>query len=193
MVDFYPKKINERFNNPKHTGLLKDATANAKWASFVCGVSLTFSIKIEGDKKKIVDAKFQTNACGYVIAAADLVAEKIVGQKLTQLHGLKEIENDIISEIGDVPESRQHCLDICFNAMQNALAEYRTSQIEEYTGEKALICTCFGVSEEEIEKLLKDKEIEAVDQIGDLCGAGTGCGSCQPLIQEIIDNELENY
>ena len=71
--------------------------------------------------------------------------------------------------------------------LQTALADFRALQIEEFIGEKALICTCFGVSEETIENLVFEESLATVEEVTDACNAGGGCGSCQPLIQEIID------
>jgi NifU-like protein len=72
--------------------------------------------------------------------------------------------------------------------LQDAFADFRAFQIEEFAGEKALICTCFGVSEERIEKAITENNLQTVEEVGEFCRAGTGCGSCQPLIQEIIDS-----
>jgi len=71
--------------------------------------------------------------------------------------------------------------------LQDAFADFRAFQIEEFTGEKALICTCFSVSEDTIENLVKENSLETVEEVTDACNAGGGCGSCQPLVQEIID------
>ncbi len=192
MSEFYSAKICERFNEPKHIGSVDNANANGRWASFICGVSVRFSLNINGETKKIRDAKFKTNGCGFVIATADYLCERISGSKLTELRGLEDLENDFKRHYGEFPEGRGHCSDICFDALQNALAEYRSKQIEEWTGEKALICTCFGVSEGRIEKEIARTKLETVEAIGDICNAGTGCGSCQPLIQEILDSQEFN-
>ena len=71
--------------------------------------------------------------------------------------------------------------------MHRAFSGLRARQIEEFTGEKALICTCFGVSEETIEKAVAANKLETVEDVIDVCNAGGGCGSCRFLIQEIID------
>ncbi len=188
-MGFYPKKVNERFNSPKHIGILEETNAQAKWASFVCGISVSFFLLIDDKTKEIKDAKFKTNGCGYVVATADFLCENIIGQKLTELHGLDDLEVEVIKEFNDFPDNRRHCLDTCFDALQNALAKYRTSQIEEWMGEKALICTCFGVSEEKIEAEIEQSNLETVEEVGEICNAGTGCGSCQPLIQDILDSQ----
>jgi NifU-like protein len=188
-VNFYPKKVNNYFNSPKNIGFFEGANAIGKWASFICGVSIGVFLQINDDTKEIQEAKFKTNGCGFVIAAADFICQKIVGQKLTKLHGLEDLEKAFTNEFGEFPENRRHCAEVCFDALHNALAKYRTAQIEEWTGEKALICTCFGVSEERIEAEIALHNLQTVEDVGDVCNAGTGCGSCQILIQEILDSQ----
>ena len=124
-----------------------------------------------------------------MIAAADVVTEKLVGRRLTELHGLAEDELDPQRTGGleQFPENRSQCSDLVLDALRNALADYRTRELEEFQGEKALICTCFGVSEETIEKCIAENHIHLVGEVTDLCRAGGGCGSCQILIQEMID------
>jgi NifU-like protein len=189
-MGFYPKKINERFSSPNNAGALGNADAFGTGASFVCGISVKVSLAIDNQTKKIKKANFKTNGCGFVIATADFLCEQIVGTKLTELHGLDDLEAELKEEFGEFPDNRRHCADTCFDALQNALAKYRTSKIAEWTGEKALICTCFGVSEERIEKEIEEKTLETVGEVGENCHAGTGCGSCQLLIQEILDSQI---
>jgi NifU-like protein len=187
-MSVYPKKINERFKSPTYAVAVRKANAKGTGASFVCGISVKISFRIDDQTKEIKNAGFKTNGCGYVIATADFLCEKILGEKLTDLHGLDGSESDLRGEFGELPDCRRHCAEACFDAIQNALAEYRTARIEEWTGEKALICTCFGVSEERLEKEIGLKKLETVEDVGEVCHAGTGCGSCQPLIQEILDS-----
>ncbi|MCA1623077.1 MAG: iron-sulfur cluster assembly scaffold protein [Acidobacteria bacterium] len=157
---------------------------------------MRFTLQIEIETKEIIEAKYQTNGCGYLIASADVLAEEIAGKKLFELHGLDKnvLQTKIETELGEFSEHRKHCLQLCLETLQNAFADFRAFQIEEFSGEKALICTCFGVSEETIEKLVKTNLLETVEEVTDACNAGGGCGSCQPLIQEILDvlNE-KNY
>lgn len=178
-MSFYPPKISEKFYNPKHAGKLENTSAKGTGASFVCGAAVRFFLKIKD--KKIVEARYKTNGCGFTIAAAENLAENITNKKLTELHGLESWQSEF-------DESRRHCAEIAFDALQNALADFRLSQIEEFQGEKALICTCFGVAEEAIEKVIAENYIETVEEVGDVCNAGKGCGSCKFLIQELIDD-----
>ena len=189
MANFYPEKISEKFHQPKNVGVAAGANCVATNATFVCGAALRFSLRIEKDTKKIVEAKFKTNGCGYLIAAAEVLTEKIVGKKLNELDGLDKsvLRNFVLRELAEFEIHPAHCLNLCLETLQDAFADFRASQIEEFTGEKALICTCFGVSEETIENIIKENSLETVEEVTDACNAGGSCGSCQPLIEDILD------
>ncbi len=195
-MSFYPPKINERFQHPRNVGKLSDANAVGTSASFICGAFVRVFLRVELKTKEILEAKFKSNACGFAIAAADVLTEKIVGKRLIEIHKLdrKILQLQVEEELGKFSARRVHCLLLCLDAMQAAFADFRAFQIEEFTGEKALICTCFGVSEETIENVIKKNSLETVEEVSEICSAGSGCGSCQPLIQEILDVlHEENY
>jgi NifU-like protein len=188
-VSFYPTKIDERFRAPENAGKTAGANGVGTGASFVCGAFARFYLRIDSRTKEIVEAKFKTSGCGYLIAAADVLAEKIEGRKLVELHGFDESElrAEVEGELGEFSAHRAHCVKVCLDALHAAFADFRAFQIEEFAGEKALICTCFGVSEDTIEKVIAENHAETVEDVTDICKAGGGCGSCQFLIQEIID------
>ncbi len=195
-MSFYPPKINERFQHLRNVGKLSDANAVGTSASFICGAFVRVFLRIELKTKEILEAKFKSNGCGFAIAAADVLTEKIVGKRLIEIHKLdrKILQSQIEEELEKFSAHRAHCLQMCLDALQAAFADFRAFQIEEFTGEKALICTCFGVSEETIENVIKKNSLETVEEVAELCSAGGGCGSCQPLIQEILDVlQEENY
>lgn len=188
-MSFYPDKIAARFAAPQRAGKSAGTNAAGTGASFVCGSFVRIFLAIDLETKEIRDAGYQTNGCGFAVAAAEVLTERIVGQKLTALHGLDHAElfRHIEAQLGAFSAARRHCVEVCFEALHAALAGFRSLQIEEFAGEKALICTCFGVSEETIEKIIAENEAETVEEIGAICHAGTGCGSCQFLIRELLD------
>ena len=194
-MSFYPDKINERFSAPRRAGKPRRANAVGTGAAFTCGSFVRFYLEIDAENKAILEARYKTNGCGFAIASAEVLAEKISGRKLTELHGLNKSEffGLLENELGAFSPARKHCAEICFEALQASLNDFRAFQLEEFAGEKALICTCFGVSEETIEQIIATGAADSVDAVGDVCHAGTGCGSCRFLIQELIDvAELEN-
>lgn len=189
-MKFYPEKISDKFRAPRGAGRAVGANAVGTEASFICGAAARFTLRIEKQTKEILEAKYQTSGCGFLIAAAETLAEKIRGRKLTELHGLDraELERQIEAELDKFPASRNHCLNLCLDALQAALADFRAALVEEFSGEKALICTCFGVSEETIERVIRQFSPETIEEITEICNAGGGCGSCQPLIEDILEN-----
>jgi NifU-like protein len=194
-VSFYPPKISALLSAPERAGKPAETNAVGTGASFICGSFVRVFLEIDVPTKEIRDARYQTNGCGFAIAAAEVLTEKIVGRRLTALHGLDHAEffGEIGGELGSFPAGRAHCAEICYDALQAALGDFRALQIEEFAGEKALICTCFGISEDTVQSVISSNRAESVEEVGALCSAGTGCGSCRFLIQELIDiHELEN-
>ncbi len=184
----YPTQIRNTISSAKRPALEREPDASGRAVTFVCGVFIEFELSIYDITGAMEEAVFRTNGCGYVVAAADLIARSIRGAKLTELHGLHDLEKELREKLGEAPEGRQHCFEICFAALQKALADYRLKRIEGWNGEEALVCSCFGVSESRIESVIESENLSTVDEVGASCNAGTGCGSCQPIIQEILDS-----
>ncbi|MDR2292224.1 MAG: (2Fe-2S)-binding protein [Prevotellaceae bacterium] len=49
------------------------------------------------------------------------------------------------------------------------------------------ICHCMDVTRGEIIKAIKELNLKTVEEVGKATEAGTGCGGCQLVIQEILD------
>jgi NifU-like protein len=147
------------------------------------------SLLISDESGVIEFASFRTNGCGYAVAASDVLCGWLDGKELTDLHGLGALElSQVISnELDNFPAGRQHCAEIVFDALRRVMAVYRQRRIAEFQGEKALICTCFGISEDSIVNVIAREGFTEVDEVADACRAGSGCGSCRMLIQELID------
>ncbi|WP_295161947.1 (2Fe-2S)-binding protein [uncultured Brachyspira sp.] len=51
------------------------------------------------------------------------------------------------------------------------------------------ICFCMAVTESQIRDAIKSKKLKTVEEVSAATKAGTGCGSCQVAIQQIL-NEM---
>jgi assimilatory nitrate reductase catalytic subunit len=49
-----------------------------------------------------------------------------------------------------------------------------------------IICACFNVGEKTICKAIREQGASSVVTVGEVCQAGTNCGSCRPEIKELI-------
>jgi NifU-like protein len=52
------------------------------------------------------------------------------------------------------------------------------------------VCECFGVTDREIERVVRENKLTAIEDVTDYVKAGGGCGNCHDRIQEIIDSIL---
>lgn len=188
VVTLYPGPVNHRFLAPANIVAGSSGTAGRS-ASFKCGSFAELFVSIDGDRNLMTGAKFSTNGCGFMIATADVLCEWLAGKMLGDLHGLNDEElNAVIgNELGEFPADRGQCAAVVFEALRNAMSRHREIVLEEFQGETALICTCFGVSEETIADAISTRNYTNVDQVSESHRAGSGCGSCRFLIQELID------
>jgi NifU-like protein len=188
-MSYYPKRIREHFLNPLNVGEVSDADATGEAASFTCGALVRLSLKIDTASQAVADAKFKAVGCGYLIAAASVFTEIIKGitiDEATTVSNLRELSENVLADFfGDLPPDKLHCPALCREALGAAIARYRGAP-EEWTGEEALICTCFGVSEKTIESVIHVRGLRTIKEVTKACNAGAGCHSCHPLIEEML-------
>ena len=173
----------------QHGGKADDTNAFGGAVNLECGSAAKVWLKITGDEAVITEAKFQTSGCGFAVAAADVLAEYLSGSRLAELHGFdgETIADILDAQLGEFPHERSQCAEMAAESFRSALADHRSRLLNEFTGEKALICTCFSVSEEKIESVVAALETPSLEGVANVCNAGSGCGSCRMIIQEIID------
>jgi NifU-like protein len=188
-LGIYSTKVAKRLKELRHCAAASDESAHFTDASFICGSFVRFSLTIDTATRRVETVRFKSSGCGYMVAAADVIAQSVEGRALADLHALSESDLMAIvsSTLGAAETGRHDCIDCVISALRGAFADYRARQIEEFRGEKALICTCFGVTEEAIEARIEERSLTTVDEVGAACNAGTGCGSCRMLIQEMLD------
>ncbi len=173
----YPEEIASAVREPKFYRPLEEPNAIGAEAKLDCGCFIRIEMRIDGAAATIGEIGYRTNGCGYMIAAAEAVSSMLSESSLLDLQGDVEIEALV----------RPECSSAVARAVKNGFADHLSQRIEEFGGEKALICTCFGVTEETIEQFVRTNDPSCVSQVSECLRAGSGCGSCRMLIQEIID------
>ena len=183
-----PKRIGDILSRLSHSELLPEPSAAGRATAFECGTNVQFSIRVEGSTKVLEQVGYSTNGCGYMTAGAEIISESTEGRKLTELQGSSGLERTIVEKFGCIPRDRAHCVRVLSEAFRDALAVYRSRLVEEFRGESVLICTCFGVDEETILRVIDLINAKEAADISATCNAGSGCGSCRLLIQELIEH-----
>jgi NifU-like protein len=188
-VSYYPPLINQLFLDPTNVGEVPDADAQGDTGSIVCGAALRLTLKIDAASHRIVEAKFRAAGCGYLTAAAAVVTELVTDISIEEAASLTPMLDELLSErLEEFPAEKRHCAELCRDALGSALTGYRTSAQTEWAGEEALICTCFGVAERVIEESIESGALQSVNEVTRACNAGAGCGSCHPLIADILED-----
>jgi NifU-like protein len=185
-MSFYPAPVQQHFDRPRNVGDVEGADALGEAGSLRCGALLRLTLRIDTARQTITDAGFKALGCGYLIACASVLTETIKELPLGRSALLDE--SAITDWFGGVPPERKHCAALCREALHLALADYHNARQEEWSGDEALICTCFGVSQQSIEGVIRTQALRTVKEVTRACNAGAGCGSCHPLIEEILDD-----
>lgn len=188
-MSYYPSRINEHFIEPRNTGEAENPDSSAEAVSFACGAVLRLSLKIDRETRRITDAKFRAAGCGYLIASASLMTEII--RELTTAEAARAsalLPETLAEYFGIPPTEKAGCAQLCAEALRKSVAQYSQHVRDEWTGEEALICTCFGVSEKRIEGVITDMNLRTVREVTSACNAGGGCHSCHPLIEEMLED-----
>ncbi len=178
----YTDKVKEHFLNPKNVGVIEDADGVGEVGSLACGDALTLYLKI--DKNRMIkDAKFQTFGCASAIASSSALTEIIKG---LSLEDAKKITNDDIANyLGGLPKEKMHCSVMGRDALEKAIVNYMGEAQKKVEGQ--IVCECFGVTNVEIQRAVKENDLTTIEDVTDYVKAGGGCGNCHEQIQEIID------
>ena len=81
-----------------------------------------------------------------------------------------------------------HCSVMGRDALEKAITCYLGEPEKKVEGE--IVCECFGVTDLEIERVVRENHLTTIEGVTDYVKAGGGCGNCHDRIQEIIDNVL---
>jgi NifU-like protein len=176
----YSDKVKEHFLHPRNAGELEEANGVGEVGSMACGDALKLSIKVEEGKVK--DAKFQTFGCASAIASASALTEMIKGKSLEEVE--KITNQDIADFLDGLPKEKMHCSVLGRQALEKAIADYKGMAPKEEEGN--IICECFGVTDREIERAVRENNLTTVEEVTNYTKAGGGCESCHDTIREII-------
>jgi NifU-like protein len=179
----YTDKVKEHFFNPHNVGEIENPDGVGEVGSLACGDALRLTFKLDKNGK-IADAKFKTFGCASAIATSSVLTDMIKG--LTLEEAAKITNRDIANYLGGLPEQKMHCSVMGREALEAAIENYRTGGKKRHELEGKVVCTCFGVTENEIERVIRDNDLTTVEQVTNYCKAGGGCGGCQGEIEKII-------
>ncbi len=177
----YTEKVKEYFLHPKNVGEIENPDGEAVVGSMACGDALKLTFKVD-ESGRILDARFKTFGCASAIAAASALTEMMKGKTIEEA---KKITNQDIAEfLGGLPKEKMHCSVMGRQALEKAIGTFEGKAPPEVEGE--IVCECFGVTDKEIERAVRENSLKTVEEVTDFTKAGGGCGSCHEAIAAII-------
>jgi len=176
----YTDTVTEHFQNPRNVGEIENADGVGDVGSLACGDALKLTLKIENDR--IVDAKFKTFGCASAIASSSALTEMIKGMTIAEAE--KITNEDIANFLGGLPKEKMHCSVMGREALEAAIADFRGLTLPMAEGE--VVCECFGVTDLEIIRAIKESHLHSVEEITNFTKAGGGCGKCEEKLQKLL-------
>ncbi|MGB3649987.1 MAG: Fe-S cluster assembly protein NifU [Rivularia sp. (in: cyanobacteria)] len=194
----YTDKVLEFFYNPKNQGTLEDngetgiKVAVGEVGSIACGDALRLHIKVEEDTDKIIDARFQTFGCTSAIASSEALVELVKGKTIDE--ALNISNKEIADYLGGLPQEKMHCSVMGQEALEAAISNYKGIPLAAHDedDEGAIICTCFGITEPKIKRIVKENKLTTAEEVTNFIKAGGGCGTCLATIDDIIIENQRN-
>ena len=126
MSKLYSKEIMKHFKSPKNMGKIKNPDGVGKVGNLVCGDVIWLYIKVKKDKKtekrKIIEAKFQTFGCVVAISVSSMITTLVKGKTLED--ALKITKDDILKMAGKLPLIKLHCSVLADDALHEAIYDY---------------------------------------------------------------------
>ena len=116
----YSPEVIERWQNPRNFQRLEHPDGYAK-VKGSCGDTMEMFLKIKDDR--ILECSFFTDGCGTTIACGSMATELVEGKTFTEALALVSAE-EILKNLGGLPEADVHCAQLAAETMRRALADY---------------------------------------------------------------------
>ena len=120
MRKVYSEAVIERWQNPRNVGKIDNPDGYGK-VKGICGDTMEIFLKIE--KNKISECTFMTDGCGTSMAAGSMATEITKDKTFTEALAKVSAE-EILKQLGGLPEDSAHCAQLASETLRRALADY---------------------------------------------------------------------
>ncbi len=196
----YSATVKDHFFHPRNAhkeGEDFPPDGSGKVGSPVCGDEMHILVQVDKDSDRIKACRWSTFGCASAIASTSMLSVMITeenGMKIDD--ALKLRPQHILDRLGGLPDKKVHCSVLGDEALREAIMDYFTK-----AGQKAripapveakIICACKQVTDTDIEDAVLEGAT-TLDLIKKKTSAGTGCGTCIPDVEDLIEETKKKY
>lgn len=184
----YTETVKDHFLNPRNIWDEKenfDADGVGEVGSLACGDQMRVGIKVKDNH--ISDIRWLTYGCASAIASTSMMSEMVKGMSFDEAYRLTP--DKITSALGGLPEHKFHCSVLGDKALRAAIDDYllKNNIPNPYKSSVAkIICECKGITDEQIEELIRTKQVETFEELQEKTGLGTVCGKCKNKAMDLF-------
>jgi len=191
----YSDTVKDHFTNPRNVfnpDEKFEADAEGIVGNIKCGDQMLFMLKIKDDV--IVDVRWKTYGCASAIASTSMLSEVIKGMPIREAYKIKP--NDVVKELGGLPENKIHCSVLGDKALRAAIDSYleKHGRAGEFANEAAtVICKCLNITDKDIEDAVKNGGAKTWEDLQAATKIGTVCGSCKEQAMDLLAEYVHIY
>ena len=192
----YSEQVKDHFTNPRNVleDLKKyDYDGKGITGNIKCGDEMLVVIKVDKSKDIITDCKWKTFGCASAIASTSVLSEMVKGMKLQEAYKLRP--QDILHELGGLPDRKIHCSVLGDKALRAAINDYyrRQGREDKIKEKKAtVVCECMNVTDHDIEEAVLEGAKNFIS-LQEHTKVSTVCGKCKTAVQEVMDKYINKY
>lgn len=113
----YSEKVIGLYRNKVNVGVIEKPDVNLAYTG-PCGDTMNIYLKIT-DEGVVEDAKFQYLGCPGAASSGSAITRIVKGKTLEEAKRITE--QDILNDLGGLPESKLHCPKLAVETLQNAI------------------------------------------------------------------------
>jgi len=201
---FYTDIVKDHFFNPRNVfktkaeseAYAKEADGTGLVGSPACGDGMRMFLKIDKEKDKITECKWETYGCGTALASTSMFSVMLTendGMKIEDALNIKP--KDIANKLGGIPARKFHCSVLADKAFKEAVNDFfrNTNQLNRIQGTgKKIIDKVLKITDEDIEHAVLEGALSFED-VQKKTKVGIHDKGCIPEVNRLIQVYREKY
>ena len=179
-------KVQMLIERPKNKGIITPEEAEKlngelkifEYGSLETGMMLKLYWVYDKSQERVISARYTIFGPPPLLAIADMAALLCRNKTYDEISKInyKSLEYFLRDNPVDsaMPKEYNYAVIFVLKALENAVKTFKGEEIE-YS---PVVCSCAGVKKSDIEYVIKEFDLESIEDIGNYTRAGRFCGSC---------------